>query len=125
VPYRAPPDAAATEPLRTVSAAVALCGIALGAVGAVLLAIDVATRPPCRPGVTRALDMAPAGPFIALALAAVAGVVFWRSRHGTRLMFWFTVGIVVLACAAFLALGAVAVLVHHHGTRYDTGCWTF
>jgi hypothetical protein len=125
MPYRALSDASANEALRTVSSGIALCAIALSALGAVLLSIDVATRPPCAPGVTRALDLAPGGPFIALGLAAVAGVAFWRSRRGTALMLWFTVGIVVLACAAFLALGAVATLVHHHGARYDTGCWTF
>jgi hypothetical protein len=34
-------------------------------------------------------------------------------------------GIAVLSLAAFVLLGAVASIVHHHGARYDAGCWTF
>ena len=117
--------AAARVPLRSVVSGVSLFAVALGVVGAALVGLDVVTRPPCEPGYTRIIDLEPVGAFVSLLLAGAALVVFWRSRRGCHLKTLAGVSVVVLLCAAFVDIGAVATLVHHHGARYDSGCWTF
>ena len=102
----------------------ALLTAGLGVLGAAFVRLDLATRPPCRPGYVRLVDLEPVGALISLALAALAVAVFWRSRRGAHLKLITGAGVVVFLCVALVDVGAVANLVHHHGARYDT-CWTF
>lgn len=125
MPDQAPPDVSARERLRRVASGLALLAVCLGAIGAAGFGFDVATRPPCKPGYVQLVDFEPFGVALSLVLAGIALVVFWRSRRGSRLKLITGASIVVLVCVGLLDVGAVMNVVHHHGERYDTGCWTF
>jgi hypothetical protein len=124
VPDEASSGALVHEPRRRVVSGLALLAAGLGSVGIALVGFDVATRPPCEPGYVRLVDLEPVGTFISLALAGLALVAYWRSRRGSHLKLMAGVSIVVLVCVALIDLGAVTTIVHHHGARYDAGCWT-
>ena len=125
MPDRSLSEAPAPEPLRTAASAVALVAVAVAVIGAVLAGFDLTTRPPCKPGYVQFVDLEPVAVFISVGFAVVALVVYWRSRRGRHLATITAVGIAVLLCAALVAVGAGANVVHHHGERYDSGCWTF
>jgi hypothetical protein len=116
---------AAREPLRRVASRTALAAAGLAIIGGGATCIDLATRPPCSAGYVRLIDLEPAVAIVGFALAGLALVVFWRSRHGSHLKLMTAVSAVVLVGAALLCLGAVATLVHHYGQSIDDACWTF
>jgi hypothetical protein len=124
VRHQAPSGVSAREPLRRAASGLALLAVGLGGIGAALVSFDVSTRPPCKPGYVRLVDLEPVGTTVSLVLAGLALVLLWRSRRGSYLKLLTGMSVVVLVCAALVDLGAVANLVHHHGARYDD-CWTF
>ena len=110
--------------LRRTASVLALLAVVLAGAGTILFRIDLTTRPPCKPGYVRLVDLEPAAVYIGIALAVLSGVLYWRARRGTYLRTITCIGVVMLLCIAFVDVGAVGNLVRHHGERYDD-CWTF
>jgi hypothetical protein len=99
----------------------------VGALGIVLLAIDLTTRPPCPPRDVRLIDfeaLAPVVPvFVALLGVAVARIARSPASHRAAAV----VGGALLAVAALVVVLTSAALVAHHSPGYDSSseCWTF
>ena len=87
--------------------------------------MDLATRPPCRDGYVRLVDLQPLALDVSVVLTLAALVLLWRARRGKHLKLIAAISIVVFLCVGLVDLTAFGTLVDHHGSRYDDTCWTF
>jgi hypothetical protein len=118
------PDAAARDSQRRTATRYALTAVVLAGIGAMLMALDLATRPPCYPGYVRLIDVELLGAIVILALVTISIVVYWRARRGRHFQATIGVAAVLILCLAFANLWIVATLVDNSGAQYDS-CWTF
>src|SRR4029079_10449643 len=70
------PDAAARDSQRRTATRYALTAVVLAGIGAMLMALDLATRPPCYPGYVRLIDVELLGAIVVLALVTISIVVY-------------------------------------------------
>jgi uncharacterized membrane protein len=99
----------------------------LGAIGTVLLAIDLATRPACPERYVRLIDIEAGAPVVSV-LVAILGVAVARAarRPGSHRQAAFFGGALLIVAALTAVLASLAI-VFHHSPDYNSSfeCWTF